>query len=164
MMQEWAGLQVFLLHLMGRIPPPMITIHSCGLVPSHLHLHNKLLDPPAGNISVKSYGITLNLALEKSFPQAYYDVEISDGGTGFCRNVKTHTDETGLVTSKCSYTIDLQSRETTFKVLVSQPGFTNKTFQYRVITTVFPSGGHRTMMGGQYWINLIDFILCPSYH
>ena len=44
---------------------------SCSKPPPPAQQATVLLNPPPGNISVKSYGITLNLALERSFPQAY---------------------------------------------------------------------------------------------
>ena len=53
------------------------------------------------------------------------------------------TDETGLVTKTCQYQITLWERETNFTLRVYQPGFTNKTFQYKATTTVFPSGASR---------------------
>jgi len=98
-----------------------------------------IFDPPAGNISVTTNKIVLDITLKNGFPKAYSIVELTDGTQLGCMNLKRSTDESGLVSRSCKYQITLWSRETFFTVTVLQEGFANKTFQYRATTTVFPS-------------------------
>ena len=112
---------------------------SCSKPPPPAKEAKVLLDPPAGNIAFQSYRFYLNVTLEKNFPEAVSSLDLPNG----CLNMHRITDETGLVTKTCQYQITLWERETNFTLRVYQPGFTNKTFQYKATTTVFPSGASR---------------------
>jgi len=146
---------------------------SCIKPPTPAKQATVILDPPAGNISVKSRKVFLDVTLENGFPEAFSRVELPKGLTSSCRNKKISSDENGLVSTSCQYEITLRSRERLFTLVVAQQGFENRTFQYRATTTFFPradtggdtSGYQRKIMGnsGFFILNIFWYNVMTMY-